>query len=90
MPDVICNTSPIQYLYQVNLLHILKELYGHIAIPEGVCAELDAGRMTGIALPEVKSLSWLSVSFVRERTLLYRFAFKARPLGGHKALPYEA
>jgi predicted nucleic acid-binding protein len=45
-------------------------LYGQIAIPEGVSAELDAGRMTGIALPEVKSLSWLSVSFVRERTLL--------------------
>ncbi|SPJ13889.1 conserved hypothetical protein [Syntrophobacter sp. SbD2] len=70
MPDVICNTSPIQYLYQVNLFHILKELYGQIVIPEGVSAELDAGRMTGIALPDVKSLSWLSVSFVRERTLL--------------------
>ncbi len=70
MPDVICNTSPIQYLYQVNCLHILQELYGQIAIPEGVFTELEAGRITGIALPDVKSLSWLSVRYVRERTLL--------------------
>jgi predicted nucleic acid-binding protein len=45
-------------------------LYGLIAIPEGVFTELDAGRMRGIALPDVKSLSWLSVRYVRERTLL--------------------
>jgi uncharacterized protein len=70
MPEVICNTSPIQYLHQVNLLHILQELYGLITIPEGVFTELDAGRMTGIALPDVKSLSWISVKSVRERTLL--------------------
>jgi predicted nucleic acid-binding protein len=70
MPDVICNTSPIQYLHQVNLLHILRELYGLIAIPEGVLAELHAGLMMGISLPDVKSLSWFSVKYVRERNLL--------------------
>ena len=70
MPDVVCNTSPIQYLYQVNFLHVLQELYGQVVIPEGVFTELDAGRMSGIALPDVKSLSWLSVKYVRERTLL--------------------
>ncbi len=70
MPDVICNTSPVQYLYQVNFLYILQELYGQIAIPEGVFTELDAGRMAEIALPDVKSPSRLSVRYVRERTLL--------------------
>lgn len=70
MPDVVCNTSPIQYLYQVSFLHVLQELYGQVVIPEGVFTELDAGRMSGIALPDVKSLSWLSVRYVRERTLL--------------------
>ncbi|MGA2936559.1 MAG: DUF3368 domain-containing protein [Syntrophobacteraceae bacterium] len=70
MPDVICNTSPIQYLYQANFLHILHELYGLIAIPVGVFTELDAGRISGISLPDVKSLSWLSVRYVREQTLL--------------------
>jgi len=70
MPDVICNTSPVQYLHQMNLLHILHELYGPIALPEGVLTELDAGRMTGISLPDVKSLSWFSVKYVRGRNLL--------------------
>ena len=70
MREVICNTSPIQYLHQMNFLHILQELYGQISIPEGVFTELDAGRTTGIALPDVKSLSWISVQYVRERTLL--------------------
>ena len=70
MPEVICNTSPIQYLHQVNFLHIMRELYGLITIPEGVLTELDAGRMAGIALPDVKSVSWVSVQYVREPTLL--------------------
>ncbi len=70
MPEVICNTSPIQYLRRVNLLHIVQELYGLITILEGVSTELNAGSMTGIALPDVKSLSWISVQCVRERTLL--------------------
>jgi predicted nucleic acid-binding protein len=52
------------------LLHVLHELYGLIVIPEGVLAELDAGRMAGVSLPDLKSLSWFSVNYVRERTLL--------------------
>jgi len=70
MLEVICNTSPIQYLHQVNLLHLLPELYGVIAIPEGVLTELDAGRRVGISLPDVKLLPWLSVKYIRERNLL--------------------
>ena len=53
MPDVICNTSAIQYLHQTNLLHLLHELYGLIVIPEGVLTELDAGRRAGVSLPDV-------------------------------------
>lgn len=30
MPNVIINTSPIQYLYQTELLNLLKMLYGQI------------------------------------------------------------
>ena len=28
MPEVICDTSVIQYLHQLNRLHLLRELYG--------------------------------------------------------------
>ena len=60
MPEVICNTSPIQYLHQTDLLQVLEELYGQITIPERVVAELDAGRAMGIDLPVVTSLSWVN------------------------------
>ncbi len=70
MPDVICNTSAIQYLHQTNLLHLLHELYGLIVIPEGVLTELDAGRRAGVSLHDVKLLSWFSVNSVGGRSLL--------------------
>lgn len=70
MPEVICNTSPIQYLHQTDLLQVLEELYGQITIPERVVAELDAGRAMGIDLPVVTSLSWVNVKRVRGAKLL--------------------
>ncbi len=36
MPNVIINTSPMQYLYQVNLLSLLPKLYGEIIVPQSV------------------------------------------------------
>ena len=33
MREIICNTSPIQYLHQLGLLHILKALAGQVIIP---------------------------------------------------------
>jgi hypothetical protein len=37
--EVICNTSPIQYLHQGDLLHTSHEMYGLIAIPETFVTE---------------------------------------------------
>ncbi|WP_198954024.1 MULTISPECIES: hypothetical protein [Moorena] len=34
MPNVIADTSPIQYLYQTNLLHLLPQLYGSVIVPQ--------------------------------------------------------
>jgi predicted nucleic acid-binding protein len=39
MPEVIADTSPIQYLYQIGLLDMLNVLYGKIIIPEAVAEE---------------------------------------------------
>lgn len=33
MRDVICNTSPLQYLYQIGFLHLLPTLFGRIQVP---------------------------------------------------------
>lgn len=61
MPEAICNTSPIQYLYQLGLLNVLQSMTGQVAIPPAVVRELEEGRRRGIVLPDVSALSWLRV-----------------------------
>jgi predicted nucleic acid-binding protein len=58
MPKVIVNTSPIQYLYQTNLLDLLPQMYGNIILPQGVAIELAEGRSLGVALPNTKDYPW--------------------------------
>ena len=67
---VICNTSPLQYLYQVDLLHLLPTLFGSAQAPPAVAVELDEGRRRGIRLPELAEISWMTVRPVRDRTSL--------------------
>lgn len=70
MPVVICNTSPIQYLYQADFLELLPALAGQVHVPEAVVAELKEGRRRNVLLPALEDLSWLIVRPVRDRTLL--------------------
>lgn len=53
MPEIICNTSPIQYLHQLRVLHLLEALAGQVTVPTAVVDELAAGRRLGISLPDV-------------------------------------
>ncbi|MFC1853352.1 DUF3368 domain-containing protein [candidate division CSSED10-310 bacterium] len=59
MADIICNTSPLQYLHQIGLLHILPDLAGSVIVPDAVVAEIDVGRKRGIELPDLYELPWL-------------------------------
>lgn len=61
MPEVICNTSPLQYLHQLRLLHILPALARSIVVPPAVIDELAVGRAVGVDVPEVQSLPWVTV-----------------------------
>lgn len=56
MPEVIANTSPLQYLFQLDLLDLLPDLYGHISIPSAVSDEITQGRLQGVDLPELSRL----------------------------------
>jgi uncharacterized protein len=53
MPEVIVDTSPLQYLHQLGLLDLLPYFYEEILIPESVVQEIAAGRALGVALPEL-------------------------------------
>lgn len=61
MPDVICNTSPMQYLYQLGLLQLLPQLVGRVIVPPAVIEELEQGRRVGIDLPQLAGLAWIEV-----------------------------
>lgn len=61
MPETISNTSPLQYLYQCNLLQVLPGLYGRVVVPEAVAAEIREGRVLGVSLPAIEELPWASL-----------------------------
>jgi predicted nucleic acid-binding protein len=61
LAEVISNTSPLQYLHQLDLLDRLHDLVGVIVVPVAVVAELQAGRNVGVPLPVVEDLSWVEV-----------------------------
>ncbi|MFL6197697.1 MAG: DUF3368 domain-containing protein [Thermoanaerobaculia bacterium] len=70
MPEVIANTSPLQYLFQLGLLDLLPELYGEVSVPEGVVLELRSGVDRGVSLPELDGLSWLRIRKARSAPVL--------------------
>ncbi|MEI6309664.1 MAG: DUF3368 domain-containing protein [bacterium] len=61
MPEVICNTSPLQYLHQIGQLQLLQALTGHILIPPAVSAELAEGHSRGVDLPDLAALLWVAI-----------------------------
>jgi len=72
MPDrtVICNTSPLLYLFQVGQLGLLKSLYGEVRAPLAVQEELLAGAALGCLTPDLSELQWLHIEALQDRSLL--------------------
>ena len=62
MPEaVISNTSPLQYLYQLGQLTLLRQFYQQVTVPPAVVQELAAGAARGVALPVLAEVVWLEV-----------------------------
>lgn len=61
MPEIICNTSPLQYLHQIGVLYILPALVRTVTVPPAVQEELNTGRNLGLSLPDLQSLDWIVV-----------------------------
>ena len=70
MPELICNTSPIQYLHQLGLLDLLSRVGEPVTIPAAVVREVADGRRVGVSLPELAALSWISVARPESLTVL--------------------
>lgn len=61
MPDVICNTSPLQYLHQIRHLELLPKLVSRVVVPTAVADELAEGRRRGLDLPSPEELPWVDM-----------------------------
>lgn len=70
MSDIICNTSPLQYLHQIGRLDLLPRLVTRIVVPTVVAAELAEGRRLGLDLPVPETLSWVNLRAPRSEAVL--------------------
>jgi predicted nucleic acid-binding protein len=61
LDEVISDTSPLQYLHQLRILHLLPRLAYTVVIPPAVQEELRAGVDLGIDLPDLQQFGWLVV-----------------------------
>jgi predicted nucleic acid-binding protein len=61
LPEVICNTSPLQYLHQVGQLRLLPALAQRVVVPPAVADGIATGRAQGLDLPDVSALGWIEV-----------------------------
>lgn len=70
MPEIISNTSPIQYLHQLGLLHLPPDLVGRIVVPSAVAVELSTGRMQSVDLPILGDLTWITIRSPRSAPVI--------------------
>jgi uncharacterized protein len=61
MPEVIADTSPLQYLHCLGLLDVLRHWYDAVTIPEAVLHEIEVGAAQGANVPRISGLPWIRV-----------------------------
>jgi predicted nucleic acid-binding protein len=73
MATVIADTSPLQYLFQVGLVELLRDLFGRVHVPVAVRDELQVGRSLGFDVPDPADHPWMSVRPTKRAPALERF-----------------
>jgi predicted nucleic acid-binding protein len=68
LSEIICNTSPFQYLHQLGLLDVVRKIVGQITVPPAVVAEIEEGKARGVDLPDLHQLDWVSVRTPQSQT----------------------
>ena len=61
MPDAICNTSPLLYLYRIDAIDWLPQLFDEIWAPSAVIQELQEGQHRGYDIPKPNKYEWLKI-----------------------------
>lgn len=61
MLSAISNTSPLLYLYRIDVLKCLPDLFNEVWTPDAVVMELQEGRRRGYDVPNPLDYTWLRV-----------------------------
>lgn len=72
MLKVVSNTTPIISLLKIDKLHILKNLYGEIVIPEEVFNEIEAGKNKEF-YTDLSKIEWIKIEKVYDKKALSYF-----------------
>jgi predicted nucleic acid-binding protein len=67
---VVGNTSPLTNLAAVGQFDLLRHLYGHLHIAQGVWEELNAGGKRWPGRDEVAGAEWIEHHAIQNRTLI--------------------
>lgn len=59
MADAVSNTSPLQYLHQIERLDVMPRLLGNVVVAPAVVREIRVGVARGVRLPNVEELAWV-------------------------------
>lgn len=59
MPEVVVDTSPLQYLHRLKLLDLLRHQYGNVVVPEAVVREIQSGAALAADVPDISVLAWI-------------------------------
>jgi len=67
---VVANTSPLTNLAAIGQFDLLRRLYGHLHIAQGVWEELNAGGQRWSGHDEVARADWIERHTVQNRPLV--------------------
>lgn len=67
---IVSDTSPINNLAAINQLHLLRQLYETVCIPEAVYRELSNPDFPVAGASAVQTFDWIQTRFVSDRTLV--------------------
>ena len=59
MRDAVFDTSVLQYLHRLRLMHFLPRIFDRIFVPPAVIRELENGRRIGIDVPTCHDYAWI-------------------------------
>jgi predicted nucleic acid-binding protein len=58
---IVSNTSPLYYLHQLGCLEVFRDLFGRVHTTPQVLAELEAGKVQGLNIPNLSALGWFVI-----------------------------